>query len=270
MEFTVLEKMHFTTPEVKPKFARPRYVKDYEIDYNFSGGRTMTVDGVPYKIKTGDVCFRRPGQTVMTVGVQSCFLLTLDLTNSKPIENFNRNTTDIIQPIYESELFSSLPTIIRHPRGDYFSDIFRELALQPQLNSDTTKYLIKELLFLLNACVCRNNYQTIRTNSFSSDVALRYLTENFDKKIDLTMLAQKANVDKSYLIRLFKKDFGYTPIEYLIKLRMEHAQYLILNTNLTINEVARLCGYNTPSFFIEHYKKKFGKTPKIHRAENLI
>ena len=36
MEFTVLEKMHFTTPEVKPKFARPRYVKDYEIDYNFS------------------------------------------------------------------------------------------------------------------------------------------------------------------------------------------------------------------------------------------
>ena len=33
MEFTVLEKMHFTTPEVKPKFARPRYVKDYEIDF---------------------------------------------------------------------------------------------------------------------------------------------------------------------------------------------------------------------------------------------
>lgn len=265
MEFTVLQKIHFTTPEVKLKDAQPRYVKDYEIDYNFVGGRTMTVDGVSYQINTGDICFRRPGQTVVTVGVQSCFLLTLDLTNSKPIENFSRNTTEILQPIYESDLFSNLPTLIRHPRGDYFADIFRELAIQPHLNSDTTKFLIKELIFMLNACVCRNNYQMVRKKSVSSDIVLRYLTENFDKKINLDTLAKKANVDKSYLIRLFKKDFGYTPIEYLIKLRLEHAQYLILNTNLNISEISRLCGYNTPSFFIEQYKKAYGKTPKNQR-----
>lgn len=72
-------------------------------------------------------------------------------------------------------------------------------------------------------------------------------------------------MDKSYLIRLFKKDFGYTPIEYLIKLRLEHAQYLILNTNLNIGEISRLCGYNTPSFFIEQYKKAYGRTPKNQR-----
>lgn len=78
-------------------------------------------------------------------------------------------------------------------------------------------------------------------------------------------LLKKANVDKSYLIRLFKKDFGYSPIEYLIKLRMDHAQYLILNTNLTVNEISRLCGYNTPSFFINQYKKFFGTTPNNDR-----
>lgn len=265
MEFTVLQKIHFSTPEVKPRFAQPRLVKDYEIDYNFVGGRTMTVDGVAYKINTGDICFRRPGQTVVTVGVQSCFLLTLDLTNSKPIENFSRNTTNIVQPIYESDLFSNLPTLIRHPRGDYFSDIFRELSLQPHLNSDKTKHLINELLFLLNACVCRNNYQMAKRNSIPSDIALRYLTENFDKEISLDVIAKRANVDKSYLIRLFKKDFGYSPIEYLIKLRMEHANYLILNTNLTINEISRLCGYNTPSFFINQYKKFYGVTPNKQR-----
>ena len=197
--------------------------------------------------------------------MQSCFLLTLDLTNTKTIENFSRTQTEVLQPIFESDLFARLPTLIRHPRGDFFTDIFRELELQPHLNSDTTKSLIMELLFLLNACVWRNNYQMDKRNSIPSDIALRYLTENFDKEISLDTLAKKANVDKSYLIRLFKKDFGYSPIEYLIKLRMDHAQYLILNTNLTVNEISRLCGYNTPSFFINQYKKFFGTTPNNDR-----
>lgn len=265
MEFTVLQKIKFSTPEIKEKDAQVRLVKDYEIDYNFSGGRTMTVNGVPYHINTGDICFRYPGQYVKTVGVQSCFLLTLDLTNTKTIENFSRTQTEVLQPIFESDLFARLPTLIRHPRGDFFTDIFRELELQPHLNSDTTKSLIMELLFLLNACVWRNNYQMDKRNSIPSDIALRYLTENFDKEISLDTLAKKANVDKSYLIRLFKKDFGYSPIEYLIKLRMDHAQYLILNTNLTVNEISRLCGYNTPSFFINQYKKFFGTTPNNDR-----
>lgn len=192
MEFTVLQKIKFSTPEIKEKDAQVRLVKDYEIDYNFSGGRTMTVNGVPYHINTGDICFRYPGQYVKTVGVQSCFLLTLDLTNTKTIENFSRTQTEVLQPIFESDLFARLPTLIRHPRGDFFTDIFRELELQPHLNSDTTKSLIMELLFLLNACVWRNNYQMDKRNSIPSDIALRYLTENFDKEISLDTLAKKS------------------------------------------------------------------------------
>ena len=56
-----------------------------------------------------------------------------------------------------------------------------------------------------------------------------------------------------------------TPIEMLISLRMDKASDLVANTNIKICDIAEICGYNTTSFFISEYKKRFGMTPEVHR-----
>lgn len=78
-------------------------------------------------------------------------------------------------------------------------------------------------------------------------------------------MASLVHLDKSYLTRLFRDTFGKTPIDMLIELRMAKALDLISNTDSKICDIAELCGYRTPSFFIKEYKKRYGFTPHMHR-----
>ena len=70
-----------------------------------------------------------------------------------------------------------------------------------------------------------------------------------------------SKLNNNYLCRIFKKYFGISPIEYIISQRLNYAQRLILNTDMSINEIAAACGYNDTSFFIMQYKKYYGTTP---------
>ena len=67
------------------------------------------------------------------------------------------------------------------------------------------------------------------------------------------------------MLKIFKKQFGKTPYQMLIYLRLEKARDIILATDTTVYETAEHCGYKTPSFFIAEYKKKYGLTPEQAR-----
>ena len=83
------------------------------------------------------------------------------------------------------------------------------------------------------------------------------------------MLASQVNLNKSYLVRLFKATYGKTPIQILSSLRMEKAFDLIINTNMNISEIAFECGYSSNSYFISEYKKHFNETPLKTRSKRL-
>ena len=122
MEFTILEKRRYLIPsEVR---TTPRTVKDYEIDYNYAGDRILHVDGTDYPISRGDICFRKPGQLAYSTGIQNSYLLTVDFTNIRKAEHYNRDIPGSLQPLSEIELLQDLPVLIHPADPDYFSQIF--------------------------------------------------------------------------------------------------------------------------------------------------
>ena len=74
-----------------------RVVKDYEIDVETGKERTVIIDGIEHKIKRGDVCIRKPGQTVYGRGIQNSILLTLDFSGKQSREHYSRNIEGPIQ-----------------------------------------------------------------------------------------------------------------------------------------------------------------------------
>ena len=265
MEFTILEKRRYLIPsEVR---TTPRTVKDYEIDYNYAGDRILHVNGTDYTIARGDICFRTPGQLVYSSGIQNSYLLTIDFTNTRHADNYRRNIPGSPQPLSENELLKELPVLIHPADPDYFSQIFSDIAAQTHRNSPTMHLLLQELLFLLNACVKRNQYLNIRSSERAIDKLQQYITAHYNQTITLDTLAELAHLEKNYLIRVFKKEFGQTPIEYQISQRMYHARYLMLNSSLSVKETGEYCGYKTPALFIRHFKRTFGKTPLEYRKQ---
>ena len=67
-------------------------------------------------------------------------------------------------------------------------------------------------------------------------------------------------------LRLFKSSTGYTPNEYIIMERINHAKELLRSTDLTINEVADKVGFHNPGHFINLFKRSLGMAPGMYRS----
>ena len=96
---------------------------------------------------------------------------------------------------------------------------------------------------------------------------LREAAYDMASGMSLDSLADRFGVGKYSLIRQFKKETGQAPIRYMIALRLQHAEQLLLLSSMSITEIAAVCGYSSPSFFAAEFKKHLGMTPRQFRQQ---
>ena len=264
MDIRILECRKFSSPHTKTGL---RLVKDYEIDLEIGSPRTVIIDGAPYPIGRGNVCIRKPGQTVHGKGTQNTVLLTLDFSGCQPNQNYSRNIPGPQQPLCPDALLEKLSGIIVPYSENTFLPIYNELLEVAHTDAEAARLLVLELLHKLNAEVCRREYTQRKPTETPCSKVLHYMKEHLDAPINLEALSAMVHLDKSYFVRLFRETYGKTPIQLLIRLRMELACDLIANTDLPIGQIAQRCGYPSPSYFSAEYKKHYGVTPATHRAK---
>ena len=83
--------------------------------------------------------------------------------------------------------------------------------------------------------------------------------------IEVDELAAVACVTKPYLIRLFKREFGTSPVQYINKKKVERAQLLLYTTDMPVKEIAYEMGFSDHSYFIRMFRKVAGITPQEYR-----
>lgn len=91
--------------------------------------------------------------------------------------------------------------------------------------------------------------------------AIQYIEEHYSEKITLRQLANVCNVSESYFSRLFSKSHGKNVTQYINDMRITKAKLLLSNPDMTVNYIARVCGYDDSSYFIKCFKKMNGVTP---------
>ena len=97
-----------------------------------------------------------------------------------------------------------------------------------------------------------------------------YIAANFKTLQSIHDLADLAQVSHEHLSRCFHKETGHTPQQYLTKLRVEHALYLLLNTSLSICEIATTCGFQNGNYFAKVFKKYLQCSPQEYRKMNRV
>lgn len=79
--------------------------------------------------------------------------------------------------------------------------------------------------------------------------ARRYIDSNFKENISLDQLAELTHVNKYYLVHSFSKEYGVSPINYLIGRRIEESRYLLADTNHSLSQISHMLGFSSPSYF---------------------
>lgn len=106
-------------------------------------------------------------------------------------------------------------------------------------------------------------------NIFKLAAAVAHIEQNYCSHIDISQLAQLAGYSERQFGRLFKAAFSTTPNLYIMNLRLQKAQQLLKNSNLTIGEISWNCGYSDQNYFSRIFKRYVGLTPTEYQ-ENVL
>jgi AraC-like DNA-binding protein len=132
------------------------------------------------------------------------------------------------------------------------------------------------ILLIVNLLRIANEQQLVLepSKSKSSDQLVSkikdYLNYNYHQKIILAELAQHFHINVYYLSHLFKKATGYSIINYLINRRIDESKVYLVTTELTINEISNIVGYESSNNFFSVFKKITGLTPENYRRQSKI
>lgn len=92
-----------------------------------------------------------------------------------------------------------------------------------------------------------------------------HIHQHICENLDVDELADVACVTKPYLIRLFKREFGTSPVQYINRKKVERAQLLLYTTDMPVKEVAYELGFSDHSYFIRMFRKQTDITPQEYR-----
>jgi len=136
-------------------------------------------------------------------------------------------------------------------------------------SADRTKNIyadlnLKELLIRL---VQSQYLQQVRTETASNtnhtrlNYMLHYINENITEKILVNTLCRKAYLSRNAFFKLFKEQFGVTPLEYINHERIKLAKQLLAGGNQSITQTGLQCGFTDVNYFVRTFRKIEGITP---------
>ena len=126
-----------------------------------------------------------------------------------------------------------------------------------------------ELYRIYSACIRSQTRIYGRAGELYS-AAIKYVLENYaSESLRITDIAEHVGITEVHLRRIFKSHSETSPMRYVNYLRLEKAKRMLIESNCTVSEVARISGFADPYYFSREFKKHVGISPSEFRAERL-
>ncbi len=245
----------------------PHYHSDFEIIKVDNGEITVYIDTNKFECKDGDIIcippysvhsvFSNSKSTSITGVVFNISIINTDLFGKQPDEFLNKET------VKDNIVHSNIPQ--NNSISDCVSTIYNLYCEQP---------LKKALIYaeVIKICHYINNiYNSVETNNNNNNKispVIKYINENLSQDIELSALSSIINVSNNHLIRLFKSATNKTPVKYINDARIEQAMKLLINSDLTITEIAIQVGFANVNYMSNVFKRTLSIKPSEYRKKS--
>ncbi len=251
-------------------FENIRKHKGFSIKYVISGEEEYEIKGKVFRVKAGSFMLVNDGTVIQTRIYDKQMVEGLCIYFSpKLVKRLFGKGKKLREKIYSAETsplgkkiqnlaseLAGLPPQQHQMPMEFYAEMATELFLHQQQ--------VKDELTRLD-CVKDSTREELYRRLC---IARSYMHEHFSTEIDLDELSQEACLSKFHFIRLFSQAFGVTPHQYLIRLRLRHAQHLLLTSNLKLTEICQHVGLRDLSSFGRRFKRTFGLSPARYRAKH--
>ena len=146
----------------------------------------------------------------------------------------------------------------------YAHPSYREYAIRYAQMDRSQKMQLQGFVWIVASFFMKKAHKTEDIDERLQRV-IAYIKNNVGKETDIEALANIACVTKSHLERLFRQNLGTSPLQYILRTRIQCAQRLLMTTNYSVNVVAHEVGFSDTSYFIRLFRQKIGFTPQDYR-----
>lgn len=179
----------------------------------------------------------------------------------------NDGEEEILHRLCEQLPYASLPESDPHaydnvPQLTSYIERYRDMPLWQKME------LRGAMLMLLSRFVREAKPRILTTDERLKRV-IDHIHDHISQDIGVEELAGVACVTIPYLIRLFKHDFGTSPLQYINRKKVERAQLLLYTTAMPVKEIAYTLGFSDQSYFIRMFRKLTGVTPQNYRRRMI-
>jgi YesN/AraC family two-component response regulator len=260
------------------------YYSDYiELRYILSGTLKVEIEGAQVTFYENEICFIDSMAYHRELIDQSdCIIININIEKNifneafleqiglNPLQKFIR--TNIIKRGERNHYLKFTPTSIESNNTiqEYISNIFFEIRNHnPGYLSISKGYIVRLMDFLSHEYVYNfSREDSVKYNQKLFESVTEYMKENISS-VQMNDLVKTFHFQPNYFNNLIKKNLGITYSQHLINMRIERAKSLLETTDLTVEEIIWLLGYNNKGFFYKKFKEETGINPAEFRAANF-
>ena len=194
---------------------------------------------------------------------------TEDSLNAQPLEYIVLGVDGI--ELATSENSNGQFCILDHFESVEISGCLRNILREMEQKNTGYEDICQAYMEILVIRLMRSTALAVQTatQAFSGNrqcAAVRqYIDLHFKEPLTLEQLAEEAHMNKYYLSHAFKREYGISPINYMISRRIDESKYLLAETDLSMSQIAQLLGFSSLSYFSQVFRRIQASTPMEYR-----
>lgn len=245
-----------------------------ELAYVLSGKGKYVIEGEEFEVEAGDLVICNPG-------VKHTHMV---INSKEPTIEFISGFTDFhFRNMAANSIELKDKSCILHTTGELKQEISKHcfaMIAERDSNHVGKYFMFKTHLMQMLLLIMRDisdvdqteqkgcNFESYNKN-YAVNRIINYLNENYEHKISLEQIAHNMYLSPVYISKIFKEETGESPINYLIKIRLEKAKEILPNTDSgSIKNIANQVGYDDVYHFSKLFKKYYGISPLYYRKES--
>lgn len=248
--------------------ARARYGGDWhsvphthshmELFYIVGGKGQFLIEDQLYPVSTGQLMIINPNvlHTEVSLNAQPLEYVVLGVDGIElSIGKASNGPFCVLTPAESAEVSSCLRNILR------------EMELKSTGYEDICQAFMEILIIRLmrNIDLAVPAEAPVLTANRQCAAIRRYIDLHFKESLSLDQLAEESHMNKFYLSHAFKRQYGISPINYMIERRLEESKYLLAETDLSMSQISQLLGFSSLSYFSQLFRKTQAVSPREYR-----
>ncbi len=255
----------FTRPKLPTH--RPRGRLDFQLLYIASGKTHFFFNGTEEIVTAGHMVIYRPKEE------QKYYYYGTDQPEVYWVHFTGNNVKNILRQygIADSSHVIYTGTSLEYKR--IFTQMIQELQICRESYEEYLVLLLRQIFIMIQRQSANRPKTLGGYLENEMEAAATYFREHYNTSINIENYTASRGMSISWFIRSFKEFIGFTPMQYILSLRITNAQNLLQNTEYNVTEIADIVGYDNPLYFSRLFKKQSGISPsefrkKVRKTDN--